>query len=200
MKRSLALSLLFLLTACSNEEPDWLATVEQNSIDGYVAFLAEYPNGARAAEATEFLRELYRARATEATPMVEAIPLREEGAPRILRNAQEEDIARRSLESGVWITTDARSGEVLYSTPADADGNRTDPLFLCLTEDGEILFEEGEPALVEPFTSEILIPRGAVTSRDEYDPYGRPNIRYDTKFGSINAAEVTGHSGCVFVW
>ncbi len=109
-------------------------------------------------------------------------------------------IARYFREAGSWLTVDEATGDTLYATVADSSGEPTAPRWMCLDESGTILRSDGDPVLVRPFGAESFVQRGAVMSREEYDPYGRPDIRYVTKFGCTNCAETTGNKDCVFVW
>ena len=174
--------------------------VSANTIDGFLAFLDQYSQGAPSGVAREGLRALFRARAIEARPLTEVIYLRRSGVPRALQDADGGVIARYFMESGSWLTVDEATGDTLYATTADSSGEPTAPRWMCLDETGTILRIDGDPVLVEPFGAQSMAPRGAVVSREQYDPYGRPDIRYVTKFGCINCAEATGNRDCVFVW
>ena len=174
--------------------------VSANTIDGFLAFLDQYPEGEHSGSAWGGLRALYRARAIEARPLTEVIYLRRSGSPRELRDADGGVIARYFNESGSWLTLDEATGDTLYATVEDSRGEPTAPRWMCLDESGTILRRDGDPVLVQPFGAESFVQRGAVMSREEYDPYGRPAIRYQTKFGCTNCAEATGNKDCVFVW
>ena len=174
--------------------------ISLNTIDGFLAFLDQSSDRARSVTAREALRALYRTRALAARPLTQVSYLQRSGTPRVLQTADGTDIARYFRESGSWLTVDAATGDTLYATHANASGEPVAPRWLCLDESGSILRTNGEPILVPPFRFESFVEAGGVTSRVEYDPYGRPEVQYVPQRGCTNCAEETGVKDCVFVW